>query len=261
MSKPIVFDDFSKSAKDLMKDDYSLENKLTFKTKAGKANLTFEAKGSDKVVSKIQCAIQPIEKMNIKKVSVATDNKLVTEVDFPKILKNTTFTYRGESSLSKREFTKNEIGVKYVNDTVALEAAYDIKKTNYKAAAVCSTRYGLFGTKVTGEAKKDSCCKSVDLSLRRECEKCAVALQTQNMFKNANLTFITAPYDNVKLASSIVLPLLEKSAPTVDFGVYIVPYEGQEYRIKVDNEGKLSGVWKVNIQNQDNFCYFEPTIL
>lgn len=63
MSKPIVFDDFSKSAKgmfslffsnfcvflllcdlsyllsplDLMKDDYSLENKLTFKTKAGKA--------------------------------------------------------------------------------------------------------------------------------------------------------------------------------------------------------------------------------
>ena len=90
----------------------------------------------------------------------------------------------------------------------------------------------------------------MDLSLRRECEKCAVALQTQNMFKNANLTFITAPYDNVKLASSIVLPLLEKSAPTVDFGVYIVPYEGQEYRIKVDNEGKLSCVWKVYTQNQ-----------
>ncbi|KAK8805813.1 hypothetical protein WA158_002469 [Blastocystis sp. Blastoise] len=250
MSAIFVFDDFSKNAKDIMKDEYSTDNKVTAKINCGKAKVTAESKGTSEMTNKLQVAYEPIKQVNLKKISLDNKGIFVAEIDVPKLLKNTTFTYRGEHDLVNKSSKKAEVGFKVVTPSAATECNFDVNKNCYKATTVYNTKYGLVGLKAVGCLKEEKALKTIDVAYRRECGNYAVALETNEMFKSAFASLYCTPYSNVKVGATATLPLKDTKKPSVEFGVAVKPNQDQEWRAKVTNDGKVTAVWKNSIEDR-----------
>ena len=105
------------------------------------------------MLTKISGDFAPCSYCAVKKISIDTTGAIVGDVDFKRLIKNTTFTVRWwRVSLVMRRSLKNynefgmkkmAVGAKVMTDSVAFDAAYDVASNKYNAGLVYSVNLTL----------------------------------------------------------------------------------------------------------------------
>lgn len=121
----VKYGDISKSASDLLNNDYCFDRKFKLKTKtANGVEFTVESvMGAKGVAGKITTKCSPMDNVKLEKVGVKTDGRLFGEMKVSNVVDGCTFTLKAEDGAGKAP--AGNFGVEYASGSLNLETNVD----------------------------------------------------------------------------------------------------------------------------------------
>lgn len=140
----VLFKDLSKTAEDVLKDDYDFSRKLKIKSKASNG-VSFTTEGqlnaNKSILAKVAGGFTHTGTgVVFKKLQVTTQGRLVTEADLPNVLaKGLNLTFKLEDGSVAKNTSAKQVGVvgaEYKQDKFSFNTDADIVGNSVKAAGV-----------------------------------------------------------------------------------------------------------------------------
>lgn len=242
---PVAFKDASKSANDLLNNDYVFQAqklKISTKTANGVAFTTEGTlKGAKGVNGKLTAKFSPFENIAIKKLSVSTQGRFQTEASLNNAVEGVTFTVKAEEGADAPP--AGELVVDYKNQNVTVNSSVDVCDVNgptlYGASTFAYEKF-LVGGEVrysTGFDSSDSSPSVVDYNacLAYNGGDFTAAVTTKKKASNVTLSVHQKYSGNVELASQY-----NHSSKLLTVGGTYTKDKSTKFQGKMDSKGIVS---------------------
>ncbi|KAJ0402699.1 hypothetical protein P43SY_007841 [Pythium insidiosum] len=152
----VLFKDLSKTAEDVLKDDYDFSRKLKIKSKASNG-VSFTSEGqlnaNKSILAKVSGSFSHEGSgVVFKKLQVTTQGRLITEAELPNVFtKGLNFTLKLEDGSVAKNTSAKQVGVvglEYKQDKFSFNKEVDFIGNNVKAAGVFQQDGFLIGGQV-----------------------------------------------------------------------------------------------------------------